>query len=318
MYQVTVDWAPAYELVISLDAYLATSERKVMDLGADWVKSVRRSLPPAFEAELRAFGPGGKKGLPPLLVWLCPERDDCEGFIRWLRDLTPGTLYETVVPYLRDDQSATIRELATGLRERGCVLAKWNEHYFRHIDAEIAAALRASARATSALGATMDAADLVELATNGIRFLPENDIATVLLIPQYHFQPWNLYDIYREMKIYLYPVDALPTPAGAPPRSLLRLTRALSDDTRLRILRFLSAGSKGFTEITHLTGLAKSTVHHHLVALRAAGLVRVFDGDPNAVRYSLRPRALDELGRYLGAYLSASVEQEEGTNDSPQ
>jgi DNA-binding transcriptional ArsR family regulator len=48
-------------------------------------------------------------------------------------------------------------------------------------------------------------------------------------------------------------------------------------------------------------GLAKSTVIHHMRALRTAGLVLITVGDDK--EYSLRPQAIPEAGRLLQAYL---------------
>src|SRR5207253_2672019 len=35
-YRVEVDWAPAYELLVSLKAYLSRPEQKILELGAGW------------------------------------------------------------------------------------------------------------------------------------------------------------------------------------------------------------------------------------------------------------------------------------------
>jgi DNA-binding IclR family transcriptional regulator len=69
-------------------------------------------------------------------------------------------------------------------------------------------------------------------------------------------------------------------------------------------LRFLATGPRSFTDVVQVMGLAKSTVHHHMVVLRAAGLVRVHHGGEKATTaYSLRPGAVDQLRDMLRAYL---------------
>ena len=82
----------------------------------------------------------------------------------------------------------------------------------------------------------------------------------------------------------------------------------MSDESRLRILRFLAREPRTFTTLVELTGLSKSTVNHHMMTLRAAGLVRVIEtGDPgkghHRATYELRPHALDDLSARLRAYL---------------
>jgi DNA-binding transcriptional ArsR family regulator len=105
--------------------------------------------------------------------------------------------------------------------------------------------------------------------------------------------------------IILYPCDAAVVPtAEMPPAPLLRLTRALSDESRLRMLRFLArTPSSSLTEVSRFAGLSQPTVHHHLTQLRAAGLVRIQFGPSGPNRYSLRPHALEQLAEQLGDYL---------------
>jgi DNA-binding transcriptional ArsR family regulator len=90
--------------------------------------------------------------------------------------------------------------------------------------------------------------------------------------------------------------------------TLRRLTHALSDESRLRMLRFLANGPATMTEVARFAGLSQPTVHHHLVQLRAAGLVRIHFTLSSPTRYSLRPHALDVLAQQLGAYLTPSKE----------
>jgi DNA-binding transcriptional ArsR family regulator len=111
--------------------------------------------------------------------------------------------------------------------------------------------------------------------------------------------------------IILYPADVSETPPELPPPGLLRLTHALSDDSRLRMLRLLADGTRTLSELARLVGLSQPTVHHHLVHLRAAGLVRVHTSVTGSRSYSLRPRALEQLRDQLGAYLGVSSSEPE-------
>lgn len=303
-YCVDVDWAPAYELMVSLKAYASTADRKILELGAAWVKGVRECLSPELAADLARRDAVGKMPWLDLLVRQCPEPRDASGFLGWLAQLSAGEMYERLAPL-----SATNHPLPNdlgALRDRSIdTLSRWDEQYFRHVDPAILHGLEREAGATRALVAVTDPVDLIERATNGVHLLaPEPSPEVVLLIPQYHYRPWNVFSVYRGMRIIQYPVDAAPPAPGDLPPGLLRLTRALSDDSRLRILRFLAAGPQSFMSVVQFSGLAKSTVHHHMVVLRAAGLVRVHSyqrGDMTDT-YSLRPHALDELDRRLRAF----------------
>lgn len=57
-------------------------------------------------------------------------------------------------------------------------------------------------------------------------------------------------------------------------RELSLVTRALADESRLRLLAALEAGELCVCQLTALLGLATSTVSKHLTQLRDAGLVQ--------------------------------------------
>jgi DNA-binding transcriptional ArsR family regulator len=109
------------------------------------------------------------------------------------------------------------------------------------------------------------------------------------------------------LQIIAYPVadESLEAPeALAPPRGLMRLYKALADETRLKILRLVTHDQLYATEIAERLELSKATVSHHMVLLRAAGLVEVLGERKNERYYALHRPALDEpasqLRRYLG------------------
>jgi len=306
-YRVDVDWAPMYELLISLQAFANKPDRKILEAGEAWVKTTRERLTPDLVADLADLASADQRdklSWLDLLVRQCPGERDVDGFLRWLLALSPGELYERMAPFSGDGHAALPRD-AGAIRDWAAhLIARWHEQYFRHIDAAILEGLRAAATATRARADVMAPLDVVEHATNGVRYLPEPPPDVVMLIPQYHYRPWNVFNHYQGLRVIGYPVDALPPAPGAPP-PLPRLTRALSDESRLRILRFLASGPRGFTEIVRFSGLAKSTVHHHMVILRAAGLVRVLvrQSRDSAETYELRPHAIDTLGEQLRAFL---------------
>jgi DNA-binding transcriptional ArsR family regulator len=301
-YRVEVDWAPAHELMVSLGAYLSRREHKTLDLGPEWVRNVRRRLTPELAADLAAERENRSLGLIELLVQFVPGERTVDAFLHWLAEVSAGELYELAMPYLPDDLIAELRGFD---RERAVrILSAWNEQYFRHIDPAILRGLEVEASARRALIGTMPAIDLVEQATFGLVFVPDPVVDVVVLIPQYHYRPWNLYFQCNRLWRFTYPADVLPPAPGEPPSTVLRAARVLSDASRLRILRFLARGPASFTEVARFSGLSKSTVHHHMVALRAAGLVRVRQTSiAKHFSYSLRMSAIDEFGESLRAYL---------------
>ena len=83
---------------------------------------------------------------------------------------------------------------------------------------------------------------------------------------------------------------------------------------RLRILNLLASGPASLSEVAERLGLAKSTVIHHIRALRSAGVVLITVGADK--EYSLRTQAIPEAGRLLRAYLSGPAEAGEASLES--
>lgn len=306
-YRVQVEFAPAYELVASLSAYTKRADQKVLELGPAWVKEVRQRLPASLTAALgKAERPLHKYPLD-LLIWQCPDKREVAAFLRWLEGLAVGEMYERLTPYMREECRGLPRDLGATRDRLVALLAEWDQHYFQGINPAILTGLEAEAAARRAVIPSLAPQDLVEAATEGIYLEPTPGLDVVVLVPQYHFRPWNLLWHYQGLRGFMYPADALPPAPGAPPPHLLRLTRALADESRLRILRFLAARPQSFTEVVRHSGLAKSTVHHHLVTLRAAGLIRLYlrPGHDHADTYSLRVDALETLGGWLESFLAA-------------
>jgi DNA-binding transcriptional ArsR family regulator len=88
-----------------------------------------------------------------------------------------------------------------------------------------------------------------------------------------------------------------------PPAELVAMAKALGDERRLRVLRRLTVGSASLQELAEHFAIPKTTLLHHLVILRSAGIVRVGPGANG--RYSLRATVPSDLHRLLDAYLPA-------------
>lgn len=83
--------------------------------------------------------------------------------------------------------------------------------------------------------------------------------------------------------------------------SELKLLKALSDETRLRILDFLRNGEKCVCKIIPFTGKSQPTVSMHLRVLKEAGLLKERK-DGNRVFYSVadsRTFKLIEIARKI-------------------
>jgi DNA-binding transcriptional ArsR family regulator len=148
-------------------------------------------------------------------------------------------------------------------------------------------------------------ADLIETTTGGVRYLPEPGITRVILGPSYFSRPYNFLMSARDWRFFGYPVadSALgPSDALTPPLSLVRLHRALGDETRLRILKLLASKDLYLTEIAQQLDLSKPTIKHHMIQLRSAGLVTITDAG-TVMYYSLRRNRLDDASAEIKQFL---------------
>jgi DNA-binding transcriptional ArsR family regulator len=189
-------------------------------------------------------------------------------------------------------------------------LAGWHAESFAAREAGLVGALAADARATAELVATMPPARLIELVCGGFAYEPEPECPRVLLVPHLAARPWLLLCQHRDTRIICHPARHQGRDErAATAEGLLRLGRALGDEQRQRLLDELAGGGQpDLDELAGAVGLSRSTVHHHLVLLRAAGLVGLA-GNARRYRYRLRPEAVAEATALLASLLSAPREE---------
>lgn len=148
--------------------------------------------------------------------------------------------------------------------------------------------------------------DIVERATGGVRWLGEQGVGRVILAPSYFARPVNYLFAGHDWRLFAYPVadDAVEaTDASAPPPAMVRLYRALGDESRLRILHLLRQKDMYLTELAQALEVSKPTMKHHLTQLRAAGLVTVTEQGAQTY-YSLRRDRLSEAGDDIMQFLA--------------
>jgi len=297
-YKVEVDFAPIYECVTSLTAFLLKQNHNAMDSGKLWVREVQGSFTTGLLQKLRETMKETDDFTLSPYIWSCKEDRSVAGFLNWLDALSSGQLYELASRF-----GSSIPPNLPDLRNRTSeALREWDLRYFSKIDPAIIAGLRQEAEFRSSCLNGSNDMEVYEEATEGMRLYPNDTLKQVVIIPQYHARPLVTSSHYDEFVFTSYSCDALPPEEGKPAPALLRLTRALSDETRLYILRLLAEKQMSFTEVAGNVGLSKSTIHYHLIALRAAGLVIVhYYGKSTA--YSLRLEALNDLPRQIGSYL---------------
>ena len=199
---------------------------------------------------------------------------------------------------LLDDPVSAHRELSE-------ILHAWATA-FRPIEARVTAILERDHALRAPDRASLNPTALIETTTNGIRWLPEVGIRRVILAPSYFSRPYNYLLTGNDWRFFGYPVSDEALDADdrlAPPPAVVRLHRALGDETRLRILKLLSSRDLYLTEIAQQLDLSKPTIKHHLAILRSAGLVTIVEAG-TVLYYSLRRGRIDDASTELGRFLN--------------
>ena len=226
---------------------------------------------------------------------------DSEAQAEFLRTSHPD--WEPYTDYLRRvltiDAEGYKRELIE-------VLELWADRVFKPELPTIAPILERDAEVKRELLRDLPIDRFITTATNGVEFAPRPGIDRVVMIPSFLSRPLVSYLELGESLVIIYPVadESVSADADAPPLRLVRLSKALGDDKRLRILRVLSEGEKTLMELAEMFGVAKTTMHHHMIVLRSAGLVSVGVGQK---RYRLRTETVPDVGALLSGYLGAAT-----------
>ena len=322
----------AFDFAISLSVEVGEHE----ELPAEdrrWLERARAALPdrvrPAMADDLCIFGAG--------LIVDRPDIIDASGFVELLHGIDGATFANAVLAdSMRDAaRQAEVAAALDGNQEAiDSLLGAWPDHkhdwlnrllgdadsvvgevsalmeawlpLYQEIEPKVLQVIERDVDRRARDIASLTPAELIEQTTAGIRWLSEPGVRRVVLAPSYLVRPYNFTFTGFDWRLFIYPVsdEALePHDPLAPPQSVLRLHRALGDDTRLRILRLLKDRDWYLTEIAERLELSKPTIKHHLAQLRAAGLVTLTE-EGGLSYYSLRRTRLDDASSELIRFLS--------------
>jgi DNA-binding transcriptional ArsR family regulator len=102
--------------------------------------------------------------------------------------------------------------------------------------------------------------------------------------------------------IYPAPFVARDAQTALPSEELVRLLRALADQTRLRALKLIAERPRSTQELAPLVGISEAGLSKHLRQLADAGLVRS-RREGYFVLYSIVPERIDPLTESLQRFL---------------
>jgi DNA-binding transcriptional ArsR family regulator len=188
-------------------------------------------------------------------------------------------------------------------------LSAYYEVFFSQEERRLHPALQVAMNHAKARAEQLALVDLLEELTQGVRFEELHTKGQVTLAASYWCTPLVYFmELDPLHTIYVYgarPLEASLAPGEQAPDSLLGVLEALSDPTRLKILRYLAEEPQSPTQLAHRLGLRAPTVTHHMKVLRLAGLVRLTLGEEAVTKhYTARPEGVEAayvaLNRFLG------------------
>ena len=337
---VEIDGAEAAELLLSIATLLVEEEHDTYELGQARISELRDAAPPELLREADQLLPLKSSAQLLGLVYTTPKPRTAAAFLEHLEATDPVEIrlhmlgFYTRSHHLTDpetlrraaegdgkaiseildayseyldaekcsDAEAVLRtDAAKGKRALLDLLSGWAEHVLPQVEpADFASLLERDAEAKRELVKSVPPEQVVERLAPGIQWAPASDIDRVVLFPAYAARPWVYMSEYRRVKIFCPPITADRERTPGDPAELVRVYKALGDESRLKLLKRLQEGPLSLAEATQEVGLAKSTTHHHLAILRQAGFVLIREGDDT---YTLRTDMPPEPGALLQQFL---------------
>ncbi|MFN2144741.1 MAG: ArsR/SmtB family transcription factor [Anaerolineales bacterium] len=138
----------------------------------------------------------------------------------------------------------------------------------------------------------------------------------IILAPSYWTSPGFLYNSLDEDRMLLLfgarPKEESLVPGEIVPEDLLLRLKAMTDPTRMRILRYLLQEQLTPAELARRLRLRAPTVTHHLHTLKAAGMVHFVRKGKNEHLYYAKMESVKELYMMLKDFLEQDVNLVEG------
>ncbi|MBE4907675.1 winged helix-turn-helix transcriptional regulator [Bacillus luteolus] len=301
-YKVEIDFEPIYEVVSSLSVYV--TQKTNYDLDKQWFKDVEIRIQPELKKLLKDKESLHLIGYLLLLARKSPYKNSLEKFLSWFKGLSIGEIYELLYMYFKEEP---LKDLEHFRNYYATLLPLWDDVY--KVDAEINNHLTIIQEVKAVKQNETTPEKMVEECTNGIHIQPSQEITEIILIPTYHLSPQNRIYGFKNTVLIHFSVDIPRENGHEVPLVLLRKTKALADEKRLKILQLLATEPKTFTQLVELTNLSKSNLHYHLVLLRSAGLIRItnflFTQKPDL--YEVRPNIFSAHKEDLEAYVYSGL-----------
>jgi len=187
--------------------------------------------------------------------------------------------------------------------------------FFAEEERRIKPYLQQALAKAQALEEKLDFPQLMVELSQGVKLAMLEQADEVLFVPSYWTTPLMMYDcVIDKHWVVLFgarPTDVALVPGEVVPDAMLRALKALSDPTRLLILRYLSEKPHTPAQLARKLRLRAPTVIHHLSALRLAGLLYVSMESEDEKHYTVRETAVQDAFENMRKFLLLKGDKEE-------
>ncbi|WP_409271617.1 ArsR family transcriptional regulator [Neobacillus sp. SCS-31] len=279
-----------YEVLLSLSLYKRQTHLKYLAISKDWYEETKSKISKELHKEITELADLHFEDLSVHLIQHCPYKD-FKGYHLWLSELPLGEMYELLAPYVSEKKGMP-NDLDRRRKNHLLIISKWYQEYFIDIEEMVSPILTHNIKNVDVSALKDHPFSEIEAITKGFN-IENSQVSEVVLVPTWHFRPLSLIDIFNEKVILTYPclMDGRD--------ETLLITKALADDKRLQILSSMKEESKTFTELVQLMGMTKGNIHHHLLLLRSAGLLRITPTKQEYFLYNFRHSRIKDLSDLL-------------------
>lgn len=273
---------------------------KHLYIGSNWTDEIEPGLlNEASSLRNNSFAEFSK-----IFAWKSPYKEDIQQYIDWLKGLSVSEMYHILSPLMDEEHSFPfdIENLRTLYAS---VLEKWYKGYFIKMEEDYLEKFKSYFENIERLRhEEVNKEQFLEDLTEGVIIDPASTIKTVVLFPSLYHRPISTCCVFSSISFASF------SPQFENDRDydlewITNFGKAISDDIRMKMIEILSKRKVTFSELTKEVGTTKANIHHHLLILRVAKLLRMYDtGDKNSFGYySLRPDIIKTASMILGKKL---------------
>jgi DNA-binding transcriptional ArsR family regulator len=341
---VAIESGPAFELVAELAAFSSGPARASLESGKAWIRDVRRLAGSDLLRRVERWGFPLYTELAPIVLDAGPPFESAR-FVRALRRHPAERLHNRLLGVESPPNRAMLsdgafdRALAGNARARAevrrtlglnpparqsidrlfrtspdalkdeivSIVDDWAARVHPTFAERAAALVRRDVETKEMLFRERPVDEALRVSTNGVEFDLAGWATLIVLIPTVALRPFIAPVESRSRQLVLCSVsdEAFDDDPAAPPRRLVKVTTALGDEVRLRILHELAGADLTASELAARLGIERTSLHHHLGVLRSAGLVAARAEGVQSWRYARRTDGISgvspALDRYLGS-----------------